>query len=45
MSYNIDIFNNFIQTKVLPLYIPYPGRYSILIIDNAKIYKSQIQKA
>ena len=41
-SYNGELFNNFIQNDVLPLCTPYPGPKSILIMDNARIHKSQV---
>src|SRR5579871_5611447 len=41
-SYNAELFNNFIQNQVLPLCNPYPGPRSILVMDNARIHKSEV---
>ena len=44
-SYMAELFNDFIENKVLPLCNAYPCERSILIVDNVRIYKSQIYKA
>lgn len=41
-SYTTELFNTFIETKVLPLCNPSPGPRSILVMDNAKIHKSEV---
>jgi len=40
-SINAPIFEWFLEEKVLPLTTPYPGRYSVLVLDNARIHKSE----
>jgi len=42
--YNAELFNDFIQNKVLPLCNAYPGPRSILVMDNARIHQPQVQK-
>jgi len=37
-SYNSELFVDFLRLKVLPLTTPYPGRNSVLIMDNARIH-------
>ena len=44
-SYTIDLFNAFVEEKVLPFCNPYPGPRSILIMDNAKIHHNEVYKA
>ena len=41
-SYTTELFNTFIETKVLRLCNPSPGPRSILVMDNAKIHKSEV---
>jgi len=41
-SYHKEDFNAFIRYSVLPLMNPYPNRSSILIMDNARIHKSDV---
>ena len=36
-----ELFKAFIEHKVLPNYIPYPGPRLIIILDNASVYKSK----
>lgn len=43
---NADLFLEFLQEKVLPNCEAFPGKQSVLIIDNASIHKDcQIQTA
>ena len=37
-SYVTESFNEFIENKVLPIYNPYPGPRSIIVMDNAPIH-------
>lgn len=39
-----DTFNDFIIKDVLPLCNPFPGKRSVLILDNAPIHRSPILK-
>ena len=41
-SYNVDIFNEFVKTWVIPQTTPFPGPRSVLIMDNARIHKSAV---
>jgi hypothetical protein len=41
-SYTTDLFNAFVEEKVLPFCNPYPGPRSILIVDNAKIHHNEV---
>jgi transposase len=43
---NTDLFLEFLQEKVLPSYEAFPGKQSVLIMDNASIYNDcRIQTA
>ena len=42
-SYTIELFNQFIETWVIPNTNPFPGPNSVLIIDNAKIHRNEVQ--
>jgi len=44
-SYTTDLFNAFIENKVIPFCNPYPGPRSILVMDNAKIHRNEVFKA
>jgi transposase len=37
-TYDGDIFKGFIINQVVPLYNPYPGPRSVIILDNASVY-------
>ena len=39
-SYTTELFNSFIEQHVLPLCNQYPGRRSIIVMDNAQISTS-----
>ena len=41
-SYNTILFNTFVENHVLPLCNPYPGRRSIIVMDNASIHRSLV---
>jgi hypothetical protein len=41
-SFNSDLFNNFVQTHILPHYNPFPGPKSIIIMDNAPIHHNNV---
>ena len=41
-SYNIELFLVFIETHVLPHTTPFPGPKSVLIMDNARIHRSEV---
>jgi hypothetical protein len=41
-SFNTELFNFFIKTKILPFCNEYPGPRSILIMDNAPIHHSEV---
>jgi transposase len=36
--YDGDIFEGFIINQVVPLYNPYPGPRSVIILDNASVH-------
>ena len=38
----MDLFNIFIEEKILSFYNPYPDPRSILIMDNIKIHYNEI---
>ena len=45
-SITADLFLGFLQDKILPNCEPFPGKRSVLILDNASIHKSAaIQRA
>jgi hypothetical protein len=41
-SYNAQLFALFIETQVLPHTMPFPGPRSVIIMDNAKIHRSEV---
>ena len=41
-SYTAELFDEFIETHVLPLCNRFPEERSIIIIDNARIHKSPV---
>ena len=41
-SYNTELFLVFIETHVLPHTTPFPGPKSVLIMDNARIHRSEV---
>jgi hypothetical protein len=41
-SINRDIFEQFIETQVIPATTPWPGPRSILVMDNASIYRGAV---
>lgn len=41
-SYTKELFNTFIEMRVLPLCNPFPGERSVLIMDNTKIHHSEV---
>ena len=41
-SYNTELFEVFIETHVLPHMTPFPGPKSVLVMDNARIHRSQV---
>ncbi len=41
-SYNMELFNEFVRTWVIPLTNPFPGPRSVLVMDNARIHKSEV---
>ena len=41
-SYTTESFNDFIINQVLPLCSPYPGPRSFIIMDNARIHRSEV---
>ena len=43
-SWTKATFNEFVRTQVLPFCEPYPGPRSILVMDNARIHDSEVQK-
>jgi transposase len=40
-SINSERFDEFVIEYVLPLCTPFPGRNSVLVMDNASIHKSE----
>ncbi|PMD13788.1 hypothetical protein NA56DRAFT_584950, partial [Hyaloscypha hepaticicola] len=36
-----DIFEDFIIDELLPLYNPYPGPRSVIIMDNTSVHQSR----
>ncbi|KAG2074756.1 hypothetical protein BDR04DRAFT_1007005, partial [Suillus decipiens] len=40
-SFTTASFKTFIEGDVLPLCTPYPGRLSVLMMDNAKIHHGE----
>jgi hypothetical protein len=39
----MEMFNEFVRTRVLPICTPYPGPRSIIIMDNARIHHSEVR--
>ncbi len=39
-SFNKILFKEFIQTQLLPVMNPFPGRHSVLVMDNCRIHKA-----
>ena len=44
-SYTIELFNQFIETWVIPNTNPFPGPNSVLIMDNVKIHHNEVRMA
>ena len=44
-SFDKELFNNFIREHVLPQCNPFPGPRSVLIMDNAPIHHSPVQRS
>ena len=44
-SYTIELFNQFIETWVIPNTNPFPRPNSVLIMDNAKIHRNEVRMA
>ena len=44
-SYTIELFNQFIETWVIPNTNPFPGPNSVLIMDNTKIHCNEVRMA
>jgi hypothetical protein len=41
-SFNVELFQEFIENKVLPRCNPYPGPRSIIVMDNALIHSQEV---
>jgi hypothetical protein len=41
-SFNVELFQEFIENKVLPHCNPYPGPRSVIIMDNAPIHSQEV---
>jgi len=41
-SYTAELFNSFVENKVLPFCNTYPGLRSVLVMDNAKIHHNEV---
>ena len=41
-SFTWDLFDDFVENKVLPLCNPFPLEKSVLIMDNATVHRSQV---
>jgi hypothetical protein len=39
---NGDTFNAFVENQLLPLCNPFPGRNSVIVMDNASIHRSDV---
>jgi hypothetical protein len=44
-SFNKDLFVAFVEDHVIPHTTPYPGKNSILIMDNCKIHRDDVFKS
>jgi len=42
-SYTIEQFNDFVRNYVIPQTNPFPDPRSVLIMDNAKIHRNEVQ--
>ena len=40
-SFDMELFNHFVRTTILPICNPYPGPRSIIVMDNARIHRSE----
>ena len=41
-SYNTELFNEFVRNWVIPSTNPFPGPRSVLVMDNARIHRSDV---
>ena len=41
--YTIELFNQFIEIRVIPNTNPFPGSNLVVIMDNAKIYRNEVR--
>ena len=41
-SYTIELFNQFIETWVIPNSNPFPGPNSVSIMDNVKLHRNEV---
>ena len=41
-SFTMELFEKFIEFKVLPRYNPYPAEHSVIVMDNAPIHISEV---
>jgi len=41
-SFNRELFNLFIKNYIIPRTNPFPGRRSVLIMDNCKIHRNEV---
>lgn len=41
-SFNEERFNSFVKDEVLPLTTPFPGKNSVIVLDNAKIHHNDV---
>jgi len=42
-SFTAELFEEFIENKVLPRCNPYPGPRSIIVLDNAPIHRAEVR--
>lgn len=43
-NFNKDLFVAFVEDHVIPHTTPYPGKNSVLIMDNCKIHRDEVLK-
>ena len=43
-SFMAKMFNDFIEYNLLPLYSPFPGPRSIIVVDNCKIHHNNVSR-
>jgi hypothetical protein len=41
-SYDTETFNEFVRTHVIPHTKPFPGKNSVLVMDNARIHRNEV---